>query len=364
MQQHRAGVRSSSHPDSDACRTARVHFGHGVPLGIPAPDVYFLSGYGRAASVADGGEWVLIEAFDGAWRVPLIIRTLPGGAKDAISPTFSGVYASPSLSSLQIQKAWSATVNCLRELSVISVVLRSSPLLPQATQYPGTRSVSRGRPTIVLELTDDESAWGDMESSCRNKTRKALKNGYTGEVRQAAGQDLTPDGDFRHVYERTMQRVAAAPLYFFSDSYYRELLDGLGSNLLIAEVRDPEGVVVSATLLMRHAQRLHYHLAGSDVDGARMGSNNLMLWTATQFAIAQGLRQFHLGAGVGVRDDLFKFKRSFGGRELEYDVSGLIIDDELYLAQVQNRAKACDITADTLSASNFFPAYRVGAPRV
>ena len=335
-----------------------------VPQGAPAPDVYFLPGYGRAAGIADGGEWVLLESFDGAWQVPLIVRTLPDGAKDAISPTFSGVYASPSLSSAQIQEAWSETTDRLRQYGVISVVLRGSPLVPQALDLPRLRTISSGRPTIVLELTDEESAWSRMEGRCRTWTRKAVKHGYAGEVRQATGQDLVSTSDFRRLYEETMQRRSAQSVYFFGDDYYTQLLEGLGSNLFIGQVRDQAGVVVSSTLLMRHAHRLHYHLSGSNPEGARMGSNNLMLWTATQFAIAQGLGQFHLGAGVGMHDSLFKFKRSFGGRELEYDVSGLIVDNERYQAQVENRARACDTTADALLASNFFPAYRAGTDHV
>ena len=355
---------SSSHPDCDPFPTAGVHVWHDVPLGIQSPDVYFLPGYGRAASVVDGGEWVLLEAFDGAWQMPLIVRTLDDGAKDAISPTYSGVYASPSLSSQQVQEAWSLTVNCLRERGVISVLLRHSPLVPQAPRFPGQRSIISGHPTIVLEPADSESAWNAMEGRCRTSTRKALKNGYTGDVRQAAGQDLAPGGDFHRLYEETMQRRRAASGYLFGDVYYKELLEGLGSNLLIGEVRDRASVVVSSALLIRHGQRLHYHLAGSSVDDARMGANNLMLWTATQFAIAQGLRQFHLGGGITPRDSLSKFKRSFGGRELEYCISGMIIDHELYQAHTQNRARSCDISTNTLLDSNFFPAYRAGIAHV
>jgi serine/alanine adding enzyme len=236
--------------------------------------------------------------------------------------------------------------------------------VPQAPDPPGLRPIVRRHPTIALELDDDECAWNGMEANCRNKTRKAIKNGYTGDVRQADDQDLAPDSDFRRLYEQTMQRRSAASLYFFGDSYYSELLEGLGSDLLIAQVRDFGGAVVSSTLLMRHAQRLHYHLSGSNLDDARMGSNNLMLWTATQFAIAQGLRQFHLGGGVSARDGLFSFKHSFGGHELEYGVSGLVTDDELYQAHMQNRAKECGITTAALSASNFFPAYRGGTTHV
>jgi len=291
-----------------------VHRGHQLPDGLPSPDVYFLPGYGHAAAVADGGEWVLIEAFDGAWQMPLIVQTLADGTKDAMSPYgYSGIYASPSLNPLQVQQAWFATVDFLGKEAIISVLLRHSPLVPQAYDLPGLISIVSGHPTIVLEPADGDSAWSDMESRCRNQTRKALKNGYTGDVRAVAAQDLAPDSDFRRLYEQTMKRRDATPQFFFEDGYYRELLAGLGANLFIAEVRDPAGDAASSTLLMRHGKLLHYHLTGSNISDARMGSNNLMLWTATQFAVTHGISQFHLGGGLDARDDLLRFKRKFGG---------------------------------------------------
>jgi hypothetical protein len=344
----------------------RAHFGHQLPDGLMSPDAYFTPGYGRAASVSDGGDWVLLEGFDGAWQVPLIVRTLRNGTKDAISPYgFSGVYAAPSLSSAQVQQAWSETLACLGELSVISVLLRHSPLVPQAPHPPGQKEgqkfIVRGHPTIVVEPVDDDSAWKSMEHNCRTATRKALKNGYTGEVRPATSQDIAPGSDFRRLYEQTMQRRDAAPLYLYSDKYYSELLDGLGPDLLVFEVRDDRGEVASSSLNLRHADRIHGHLAGSNTQDARMGSNNLMIWTATQFAIEQGLGQFHLGGGLDARDSLFKFKQSFGGRELEYCVSGMVIDPELYQGHTEARAEELKTTSEALLAANYFPAYRAGA---
>jgi hypothetical protein len=344
------------------------HVGNQLPDGFPAADVYFLAGYGRAAGAADSGAWMMFEALDGAWQVPLIVRTLTDGTKDAISPTYSGVYASPSLTSSQIQEAWSATVSALKDLGVLSVLLRQSPMLPQASELPGLLSVNHGQPTIVLEPVDSDQAWSAMKSQCRNQVRKALKNGYTARVRAAVSQDLAPGADFRRLYEETMHRLDASSTYFFGESYYTELFDGLGSDLLIGEVHDQGGEVVNATLLLRHEDRLHYHLLGSNSADGRMGSTNLMVWTATQFAVDHGLRQFHLGGGRGgaspPRDSLFKFKETFGGRELTYAMSGLIIDDERYRARTHNRAQECGITTDTLIALNFFPAYRAGTPSV
>ncbi len=338
-----------------------VHLWDQFPEGLPSPDVYFLPGYGRAASLADDGEWVLLEGFDGNWQVPLIVRTLLDGTHDAVSPYgYSGVYASPALSRLHIQEAWATTITRLRELGIISVTLRHSPLVPQATHLPGLRAIVSGHPTIILEPTDCDSAWAGLVSTCRTRIRKALKNGYTADVRPATSQGLAPQADFRRLYEGTMSRLGAAPVFFFSDKYYRELLDGLGPKLLIAEVRDGDGVPVSSALLMRHEHLLHYHLSGSTPDDARMGTNNLMLWTATKFAAEQGLPQFHLGGGLDQRDSLFRFKHTFGGRELEYGVSGLVIDHEAYQTHTENRAKECDVTADTLLRSDYFPAYRGG----
>jgi len=340
----------------------RVHRGRQLPEGLVSPDVYFTPGYGLAASVADGGEWVLLEGFDGAWQVPLILRTMPDGAKDAISPYgYSGVFADPSLSSVQVQEAWASTVASLRDLDVISVLLRHSPLVPQPAELPGLRSIVSGHPTIVLEPRDAESAWDGLRKRCRTKIRKALKNGITGEVREAERQDLEPGGDFRRFYEQTMQRLHAAPFYFFSDDYFRKLFDGLGSNLFIVEIRSALGVVTSSALLMRHEQRLHVHLSCSNLDDVGMGTNNLREWRTTGFAIDHGIEQLHLGGGLEGRDSLFAFKHSFGGRELEYRVSGLIIDDEAYQAHVESRARELDAIPGTLLAAPYFPAYRAGS---
>jgi hypothetical protein len=340
-----------------------VHLGHELPEGLLSPDVYFTPGYGWAASVAEDGHWILLEGFDGAWQVPLIVRTLPDGTKDAISPYgYSGVFASQSLSPTDVQLAWSATLTCLRELGIISVLLRHSPLVPQASEVPGLRPIVSAHPTILLEPVDHDSAWSALEKHCRTKTRKAIKHGYTGEVRQATTKDLALNGDFRRLYEETMHRVDAAPQFFFSGDYYAGLLEGLGPNLLVADVRNERGEVGSSLLLMRHGQRLHSHLSCSNPDDARMGSNNLMFWTAIQFAIDQGLLQFHLGGGLDARDSLFKYKQLFGGRELEYSVSGLVVDHDLYEAHTENRAKECDTTPEALLASSYFPAYRGGTP--
>jgi hypothetical protein len=92
----------------------QVHSGTEVAPGFSSPDVYFLPEYGRAAGLADGGEWLLFEGHEGAWQVPLILRTLPGGGLDAISPVYTGIFASPSLTPQQVREAGDEMVDCVR----------------------------------------------------------------------------------------------------------------------------------------------------------------------------------------------------------------------------------------------------------
>jgi hypothetical protein len=333
-----------------------------IDRGDGAPDAYFLPGYVAAASIAENGEPAHIDAYDGAWQMPLIVRRLADGVSDAITPTFSGIYASPELSADDRARAWSAGVEEMRQRGIISLVVRGSACVPQATDLPGLRPISIDRPTIVLDLADHGTAWDGLRSTCRTRIRKAEKSGYSGRVRKSTPSDLVPGSDFRRLYEQTMHRVQADPVYFFPDTYYEALFGALGPALLISEVVDSYGEVVSACLLIQHGGRMHYHLAGSRREDARAGTNNLMMWLGIRFAIDKGLKHFHLGAGATARDSVFRFKATFGGREAAYDVSGAVIDEQRYGERVGRRAQECGVTVEVLEGAGFFPAYRAAPP--
>ena len=160
-----------------------------------------------------------------------------------------------------------------------------------------------------------------------------------------------------------MHRRGAAPAYHFGDDYYAALLDGLGASLLTAEVRGDDGTVLAAALLLRHQGRLHYHLSGSSAGAARAGCTNLMLWEAIRFAASVGLREFHLGGGVSRDDSLYLFKRSFGGRDLKYRMSGTVLDEAAYDKRVREHAAELRLPAESVWASRYFPAYRSDGPR-
>jgi hypothetical protein len=191
--------------------------------------------------------------------------------------------------------------------------------------------------------------------------RKAAKAGLHGQVRPATMSDVLPDAPFRRLYGATMDRVGGAAKYYFPDEYYRLLVDGLGPALHIAEVRDGTGTVVASSLVMRHHSRAHYHLSCSSPEGARLGANNLLVWTILTWADGAGVRQVHLGGGVTSRDSLFMFKCSFGGRAAQFSTGTVVVDEVADERLTVARAAALRRPPEELRASPFFPSYRISA---
>jgi hypothetical protein len=329
------------------------------------PDVYFGEGYGRADAHAQGGTWISIADPSGAWQMPLSLAELGGGLREAVSPYgYSGIHVADDMTLSDAADAWSSARECLESLRVVSLFLRFSPLGPDPMTIAGGLgglTVERSRTTYMVAIGEPGRMWEALRSSCRSRIRKARKNGYVGEVREAQAEDLKPGGAFRRLYEETMTRRAAATHYFFGDDYYAGLLDGLDTDLFLAEVQGQDGSAVSSCLLMRHGQRLHYHLAGSSTDGAQMGSNNLMLWTATEFAWEQGLTAFHLGGGRADHDGLARFKSTFGGETRDFYTGRAVIDADAYSRLTAERADKLGTTVAALQESDYFPAFRASA---
>lgn len=327
--------------------------------GVEAPDVYFRPAYLAADASRWPAAWTIVHAYAGQWQIPLIIREVEGGGVDAASPYgYSGVYAAPSLTTAETSAAWRDTLAALRALGIIAVTLRHSPMVPQATRYPEQMDVVSGHPTRVLRVTDVDAAWTGLAGRARTAVRKARKVGLRSSVRPATSDDLRAGSAFRTLYEQTMSRRAASLDYLFSDRYFDTLHTGLGSDLLIVQVDAPDGRMGAAALLMRHGSRLHYHLSASEPAAARDGANNLLLWAAIGFAHETGLRDFHLGGGVRGRDSLYEFKRSFGGTDLEYSMTGVILNQDLYDRKSAEALGVISHTRRQNAVPQYFPAYR------
>jgi len=332
------------------------------------PDVYFSPGYGAAVEETDGGRWEVAVGGGGRILAPSLLRAIPeplaGGEAlfDSVSPYgYSGTWAAEDVSAEELA-AFRADLRRSRAArGVVAEFQRLGGPLGGCDRVvasdPAAEAI-RHLDTIAVPLDGSyDTYWSGAKGRHRTSTRKARKLGLTWQEAPASLEDLT-GGRFRALYDGTMQRVAAKPYYFFADRYYTLLHAALGDDLRLAQVRNEDGVVVAAALFMRWGDLLHYHLAGSERDAARMGANNLLLDGMIAWAFEQGVKMLHLGGGITAGDPLYRFKAQFGGRLLPYWLLRTVLDEERYDVLTARRAAATKREPRELLESGFFPAYR------
>jgi hypothetical protein len=328
------------------------------------PDVYFTEGYGTAAALLRGGQWRSVR-MDDRILVPYVVTRLDNGLSDAISPFgFSGVYVAPHCPAEDLATFWADARQRWRAQGIVSMYFRFSPLDPRSTNAVRALdglSLAQRNETITIHLGNGlDAVWDQLKSSCRSRIRKAERVGLSASVREATAEDLLGTSPFRSLYAQTMYRVGA-PDFIFADAYYTALLDGVGANLLLAQVREPDTGVVAAALLLTHRERVHYHLAGSDLSAGSGCANNLLIWAILRWAAENGRSTMHFGGGVRPGDSLFRFKSTFGGTRTPVWHGSAVVDKTAYDALVRQHAANLRISAHELRGRGYFPAYRYGA---
>ncbi|MFG1871660.1 lipid II:glycine glycyltransferase FemX [Micromonospora arborensis] len=334
------------------------------PADDRCPDVYFTRGYGAAAATAEGATWRMTQCDDDV-LAPFLQRRIDGQWSDGISPYgYAGIHVGPSRGRGDLEKIWPQLLDCWRAAGLVSLFLRFSPLDIRSAEFartlPGMTFAWQGENVVVPVDQSPDVVWKQLDGRARTAIRKAERIGLTAEVRYVDPADLGPGSHFRRLYEQTMTRIGSDKRYFFTDAYYQALLDGLGKNLLVAEVRDELGEPIASALVMRHLELAHYHLAGSATEAGRRGANNLLVWSILRWAAENDCRRVHLGGGISARDDdsLLMFKRSFGGNRAPFWTASIVINEDAYESLIEAAAARSGQPASTLRDSGWFPAYR------
>lgn len=329
---------------------------------VASSSVYFSKEYGEATVVGRAGGWINLSALDGRCQIPLILTPLESGGFEASSPYgYSGIYASPDVSEGSLAATWANALEVLRLHGVVSVFLRYPPFgdgTEDRFRELSEMALENVSGTISVLTPDSASVWSAMQGRARTAVRKAERLGMSSSVETASPAALEVGGAFRTLYEGTMRRVDAASHHFYSDSYYEMLSDFLGDRLQLVTVRNAEGIVVAAALVLVDDNIVHYHLSGSNPVEARNGANNLLIWALLRWSADNGYASAHLGGGTSAEDSLYKFKASFGGASLQFTVGKVIVNPERYWALVAAKAAALGCSTDDLIATKFFPAFR------
>jgi hypothetical protein len=335
------------------------------------PDVYFRPDYGR-----------LYCGLDATWRcllwheivlLPLLVRPVPAaliatvpladGAtqgmtiRDAVSPYgYSGaVVLHGDALEVDWNSFWRDASEFLARHCVVCAFLRCCPYIyfnKEAAKLAGLALVERT--TYSVDMTTIKSVAAFLKQS-----RKGFKGSYVkGRKAQLLVQfvDMSDTRLFEELYAATMVEVEASKFYQFSHDYFVGLYEALGKDVMQLHVCTPEGVVVAATIMMRHASILHYHLSCSNGVGKMLGATHFMWGFLIEYALREGIKLIHLGGGVHEGDSLEKFKKSFGNVRNEYIMGQWVIDPNLF--EMFNTARARQDGLDVLPPSTWFPPYR------
>ena len=201
-----------------------------------------------------------------------------------------------------------------------------------------------------MDLSSEDIIWGNLTTQNRGKIKKAINNNVV--IKHCLSEDILKE--FKIIYEVTMDKDNADDYYYFDDEFYLSIMNDLKDNADIFYALY-EDKIIAATIILRCNKRLTYHFSGVLTDYRNVQATNLMLYEIAKWGSREGYKTFHLGGGVGSKEDnLFIFKKSFNKKEAyQYSLGKKIYNKQLYDYLLSLR------TGDF--NHSFFPEYRGGS---
>jgi FemAB-related protein (PEP-CTERM system-associated) len=161
---------------------------------------------------------------------------------------------------------------------------------------------------MILELAKDaETQWHGFNAKLRNQIRKAEKSGLTAIV---GGKELLTD--FYAVFVRNM-RDLGTPVY--AEKFFSEVLNFFCDHTRIIVVH-LAGEPVAAGLIAWFRDTVEIPWASSIRDYNQFCPNNLLYWTALQYALAHGFARFDFGRSTP-GEGTYRFKEQWGAKPIQ-----------------------------------------------
>lgn len=330
-------------------------------------DVYHLPEYVRfAARWQEQGRPLAFVAEDHHRRffLPVIVRPIPpkitGNGRPLFDATGPRGYPGPLVSSgagIEDRGFLDAAVQAFAEIasaeSIVSAFIRLHPLLSPSRDLLGhAGSVVEHGDSVSIDLSLSEAElWRDTRRDHRSSINSARKLGYVARI----DETWERFDEFVALYERTMERLQAAPFWRLSRGYFEDLRQSLGDKLFLC-VAEVGGEVAAASLLTEVDGIVEYHLTGT-ADAHRFASpTKLIINFATRWAKARRNRCFHLTGSLRKGDSLHEFKIGFSPIEHSVCSWRIVADTSAYEMLLERWEAEHHCKAD--SPEEYFPAYR------
>lgn len=319
-------------------------------------DFYALPCFAALDASWSNGEAVAYIDRENNILIPLVRRALSYGYFDATSPYgYPGIVTNALTK--KIRNAIERYLEAGQKAGLVTSFLRLHPLLnaniPHALSGLDSCMIVEHGPTVSVSLAEEDENWlAQLPKGLRRDIRVLQREGYVAEFN---GPDAL--NAFMDCYHASMKRREAADTYLFDQNYLEQLTECLGARITVCVVRSAQGEPACAGLFTCVNRIAQYHLSGTNPSHLSLGPNKLMLTAARKWAREQGAQWFHLGGGVGAREDgLFAFKRRFGSHLSSFWTLRLIHDRDLYENLRTRWLQRNNLTE--APNPNFFPVYR------
>jgi len=239
---------------------------------------------------------------------------------------------------------------CLRS-NIVSEFVRFHPIINNITYAPKSVELVKYNQTVIIELNKSENEiLSDMNPTCRNKIRKAIKNN----VIIKNDYDFNKLETFIHNYFETMERLGAIDYYYFDVQWFYKLIEILQNNVCLFHAWIDDKIVASS-IFIEQKPYIHYFLTGATLESRKIGANNLLIYEVALWAKKRGFLFFHLGGGYHPEDTLYKFKSSFSKEKCDFYIGKKVHMQEYYDHLCKIRFEGRTVRNNVI----YFPLYRI-----
>lgn len=329
-------------------------------------DVYYLANYTKAFKEHGDGEPLLFHYKDGDIKAINVVmkRDIANDRK------FKGKLPNNTLYDLATPYGYGGfliegnkTTNALQALAreyssfcvsegIISEFVRFHPVIKNAECSKSFYDVAQLGRTVNVSLSSQQSIWGNLSNNKKRWVKKAREAG----VEVCAGREPALFQEFKRMYEKTMRKNNAQDYYFFDEPFYQSVIGELPNHSMIFYAIY-KGKKIAMVLVIYGNRQIHHHLSASEQAFQHLAPTNLLMYEVACWGSRQGFDSFHLGGGVGSKEDsLYQFKQGFNKKsETYFSVGKKIFNEEVYNDLVEMRRMEDEFDESAL----FFPLYRL-----
>lgn len=235
----------------------------------------------------------------------------------------------------------------MQQNRAVTVFSRLNPFINQCVLLNKIGGVRNNGRTIYIDLRQSiDEQRSKYDKRLNRQIRQLRKRGYL--IKYADTQEEVRL--FTHMYNENMNRLHADQSYFFNEEYFTALLKNAEFNCKLLLIYDGDKMICGATVMWSDGV-IRNHLSATSESHIQFSPSKLLTDEISVIGRALGMKFFHLGGGVGGREDtLFKFKLAFSDQLLEDNIWCYVADENVYNQLIAQK--------NIKENKEYFPLYR------